>query len=163
MRYLVTVGEHTLEVEVTRGPDGVYGARAKDGAELQVSAQTNSAGVLDLRVNNQTVQVLPSVGEVRFQGQYYAVRTESWLEHAAIAAGGGKGALERKVLASMPGRIVQIACQVGQAVTVGAPLVVMEAMKMQNELSAQCDGVVRVINVSVGQTVERGELLVELE
>ena len=47
--------------------------------------------------------------------------------------------------------------------TVGAPLVVMEAMKMQNELSAKSTGIVRAIPVVVGQNVERGELLVELE
>ena len=163
MRYHVTMGEHTLEVEVERGPDGAYRVRPKDGPELRVTAQTNAQGVLDLRVNGQSVQVLPSDGEVRYRYEHYAVRTESWLERAATGAGASNGALSRKIVASMPGRIIQISCQVGQAVAVGAPLVVMEAMKMQNELSAKSEGIVRAIAVTVGQNVERGELLIEFE
>ena len=163
MRYHVTIGEHSVEVEVERGPDGAYRVRPKDGPELHVTAQTNTLGLLDLRVNGQRVQVLPTEGEVRFRNEHYAVRTESWLERAATSSGASNGAHSRKIVASMPGRIVQISCQVGQEVTVGAPLVVMEAMKMQNELSAKSTGIVRAIPVVVGQNVERGELLVELE
>ena len=163
MRYHVTVGEHTLEVEVERGPDGAYRVRPKDGPELQVTAQSNTPGLLDLRVNGQSVRVLPSEGEVRFRDAHYAVRAESWLERAATGSAASNGAHSRKIVASMPGRIIQISCQVGEAVTVGAPLVVMEAMKMQNELSAKSAGIVRAIPVVVGQTVERGELLIELE
>ena len=163
MRYHVTVGEHTIEVEVERGPDGAYRVRSKDGRELHVTAQTNTPGVLDLRVNGQSVQVLPSDGEVRYHHEHYAVRTETWLERAGTGSGASNGAASRKIVASMPGRIIQISCQVGQSVTVGAPLVVMEAMKMQNELSAKSEGVVRAIPVVVGQNVERGELLIEFE
>ncbi len=163
MRYHVTVGEQTFEVEVERAPDGTYRARPKDGPELQVTAQTHSVGVLDLRVNGQSVRVLPSDAEVRFRNQHYAVRAESSLERAATSSGTSNGAQARRIVASMPGRIIQISCRVGEAVTLGAPLVVMEAMKMQNELSAKSAGVVRAISVVVGQNVERGELLVELE
>jgi glutaconyl-CoA/methylmalonyl-CoA decarboxylase subunit gamma len=163
MRYHVTVGKHTIEVEVERGPDGAYRVRPKDGPELHVTAQTHTVGLLDLRINGQSVQVLPSEGEVRFGSEHYAVRTESWLERAALGSGASNGAQSLKIVASMPGRIIQISCQVGDAVTVGAPLVVMEAMKMQNELSAKSQGIVRAIPVVVGQNVERGELLIELE
>lgn len=163
MRYHVTVGEHTLEVEVERDPDGAYRVRPKDGPELHVTAQTNAEGLLDLRVNGQIVQVLPSDGVVRYRQEHYEVRTESWLERATAGSGSGNAAHSREIVASMPGRIIQVSCQVGQAVTVGAPLVVMEAMKMQNELSAKSDGVVRAISVVVGQNVERGELLIEFE
>jgi biotin carboxyl carrier protein len=163
MRYHVTVGEHTLEVEVERGPDGAYRVRAKDGRELQVTAHSYTRGLLDLRVNGQSVRVLPSEGEVRIGNEHYAVRIESWLERAATGSGASNAAHSRKIVASMPGRIIQISCQVGEAVAVGAPLVVMEAMKMQNELSAKSAGIVRAISVVVGQSVERGELLIELE
>jgi len=163
MRYHVTVGEQTLAVEVTRGPDGVFRAHPEDGPELLVSVQNESPGLVELQVDGQRVQVLPSDGEVRFRSQHLAAHAESWLEHAAQAVGTGSGNQHRKVLASMPGRIIQISCQVGETVSVGAQLLVMEAMKMQNELSAKSSGVVRAICVSVGQNVERGELLVELE
>ena len=163
MRYLVTVGGETLELEVDRNEGGVYRVRAADGSELSVTAHTNTSGLFDLLVDGQNVQVLPAAGEVRYRDERYAVRAESWLEHAASGSGVSDRAHSRQVVAAMPGRIVQISCEVGAVVTVGAPLIVMEAMKMQNELSAKSAGTVRAISVVVGQTVERGELLIEFE
>jgi biotin carboxyl carrier protein len=165
VRYLVTLagGDEALELEVERGPDGSYRVRGKDGPELNATVQATESGLFELRLDGQNVQVLPADGEVRLGLDRFAVRTETWLERAASDASVSNGAHSRQLVASMPGRIVQISCRVGEAVTVGAPLIVMEAMKMQNELSATSPCTVRAIPVSVGQTVERGELLVEFE
>jgi len=65
--------------------------------------------------------------------------------------------------APMPGLIVRVNVQVGDAVQAGQGLVVMEAMKMENELRAQAAGKVRSIVVSPGTAVEKGALLIELE
>ena len=165
MRYLVTLadGDEALELEVERSPDGGYRVRGKDGPELNAIVRAKEDGLFELQLDGQNVQVLPSDGEVRLGLERYAVRAESWLERAANGPGPSNGAHSRKIVASMPGRIVQISCRVGELVTVGAPLIVMEAMKMQNELSATSAGTVRAIPVAVGQTVERGALLVEFE
>lgn len=165
MRYLVTLDgdDEPRELEVERGPDGNYRVRCKDGPELDATVQANESGLFNLQVGGQNVHVLPVDGEVHLGLDRFAVRTESWLERATGSAGASNGARSRGIVASMPGRIVQISCHVGEAVTVGASLIVMEAMKMQNELSATSAGTVRAIPVVVGQTVERGELLVEFE
>jgi len=63
----------------------------------------------------------------------------------------------------MPGLIVEIRVQVGDHVTVGQSLVVLEAMKMQNELGAPSTGVVAEIRCTKGQSVESQALLVRLE
>jgi len=65
--------------------------------------------------------------------------------------------------APMPGLIVQLRVQPGDRVAAGDGLVVMEAMKMENELRAPAGGTVRAVHVSVGAAVEKGALLVELE
>ena len=65
--------------------------------------------------------------------------------------------------APMPGLIVQLRVKVGDTVAAGAGLVVMEAMKMENELRTVAAGKVRAVHVSVGAAVEKGALLVELE
>ena len=65
--------------------------------------------------------------------------------------------------APMPGLIVQLRVKVGDTIAAGDGLVVMEAMKMENELRAQAAGTVRAVHVSVGAAVEKGALLVELE
>ena len=65
--------------------------------------------------------------------------------------------------APMPGLIVRVNVQVGDTVQAGQGLVVMEAMKMENELRAQAAGKVRAIVASPGTAVEKGALLIELE
>ena len=64
--------------------------------------------------------------------------------------------------APMPGLIVRINIEVGSEVQQGQGLVVMEAMKMENELRASTAGVVRIIHAAVGSAVEKGAVLVEL-
>jgi biotin carboxyl carrier protein len=63
----------------------------------------------------------------------------------------------------MPGRIVRVLCAAGDAVRAGQPLIVVEAMKMENELRAAGEGRVREVFVQEGQSVEAGTALVVVE
>jgi pyruvate carboxylase subunit B len=67
------------------------------------------------------------------------------------------------LVAPMPGMIVRISVEVGSVVAAGQGLVVMEAMKMENELRATSAGTVKSILVQVGTAVEKGTVLLELE
>jgi biotin carboxyl carrier protein len=78
----------------------------------------------------------------------------------ARATGAGSGPFE--VHAMIPGRVATVAVAVGDSVTVGQTLLVVEAMKMQNELRAPRDGVVERVSVGVGETIDLGDLLVVL-
>ena len=75
---------------------------------------------------------------------------------AASAQGG------TKIEAPMPGTINDIKVSVGETVKKGAILVILEAMKMENEILAPCDGVVASVNVTKGASVNTGDLLVSL-
>jgi biotin carboxyl carrier protein len=63
----------------------------------------------------------------------------------------------------MPGLVVKVEIEVGQKVETGAGLVVMEAMKMENELRAEAAGTVIEVHTEPGRTVDRGDLLVVIE
>jgi pyruvate carboxylase subunit B len=65
--------------------------------------------------------------------------------------------------APMPGMVVRVEVEPGQTVAAGTGLVVLEAMKMENELRAPAPGVVAGVRVQVGQAVEKGQILVEFE
>jgi len=65
--------------------------------------------------------------------------------------------------APMPGKIIALNCAVGDTVSEGAPLVVMEAMKMEQTLTAPRDGIIAEIGAAVGELVSDGALLVRLE
>ena len=75
---------------------------------------------------------------------------------AAVAAGAG----EHSIDAPMPGKIVKLVAEEGQAVKAGDTLLILEAMKMQNEIAADTDGVVKSFNVAAGQSVKARESLV---
>ena len=77
---------------------------------------------------------------------------------AAVAAGAG----EHSIDAPMPGKIIKLVAQVGQQVKAGDVLLILEAMKMQNEIAADADGVVKTFNVDAGQSVKVHDSLVIL-
>ena len=72
------------------------------------------------------------------------------------------GAGEHSIDAPMPGKIVKLVAAEGQAVKAGETLLILEAMKMQNEIAADADGVVKSFNVAAGQSVKAHESLVIL-
>lgn len=67
-----------------------------------------------------------------------------------------------KVNSPMPGKILEVKANVGQPVKKGEVLVILEAMKMENEIVAPQDGIVATINVAVGNSVESGDVLATL-
>lgn len=79
----------------------------------------------------------------------------------APARGGAAGGVGT-VLAPMPGKIVRVLVAVGDAIEAGAPLVVLEAMKMETTLRSEVTGTVTVVTVEAGATVDAGAVLVEV-
>jgi biotin carboxyl carrier protein len=163
MRYVVSIAEQTFELDVHERPEGGYLVRGPDGRESVVESLDDGPGLVSLRVDDQNVRVLPAEGEVRLGGERYAVRAENWQERAASRAAAQQAGRASTISATMPGRIVGVLCVAGAKVTANEPLIVIEAMKMQNELCSKSEAVVRAVHVEVGQTVERGALLVEFE
>ena len=78
---------------------------------------------------------------------------------AALAAAPQAAASGEKVVSPMPGTILKINVSQGQAVKAGDVLLVLEAMKMENDIVAPCDGVVKQLLVSKGSTVDTDQIL----
>lgn len=96
----------------------------------------------------------------RFEVEALDERTRAIRDLSAATAGPGGPA---PILAPMPGLIVRVNVKAGDRVEAGQGLVVMEAMKMENELRATAAGTVRSVEVSPGTAVEKGAMLVALE
>ena len=104
-----------------------------------------------------------SVWSVGWRGETTRVELVDPLTHLSIEARGDAAKSGRQVItAYMPGRVVSVAVAEGAEVEAGQPLVVLEAMKMQNELQADRAGKVAKIHVVPGQAVEGGDPLIEL-
>ena len=84
--------------------------------------------------------------------------------HIRSLTGGGDQRRAAAVLkAPMPGLVVRVQAREGDTVTAGAGLIVLEAMKMENELKAAAPGVVKSVRVAPGEAVEKGQVLVEFD
>lgn len=99
--------------------------------------------------------------QIWLAGQCFEVELESTLPRRA--GGQTSGAHGDRLQAAMPGTVLAIRVQVGEAVVAGQTLVVMESMKMELNLESPRDGKVAKIQVSVGDRVELGQILLELE
>lgn len=80
---------------------------------------------------------------------------------ASVAASGNQGNV--KINSPMPGKILSVKANVGDSVKKGDVILLLEAMKMENEIVASEDGVVSSINVTVGSEVEAGDVLATLK
>ena len=110
----------------------------------------------------RTVEVI--VGGWRFELEVEDARRADLRERARRNRGtiaGAGGPLE--IHAMIPGRVVAVAVTPGDVVAAGQTLLVVEAMKMQNELRTPRDGTVQRVAVGVGETIDLGDLLVVLE
>jgi acetyl/propionyl-CoA carboxylase alpha subunit len=96
----------------------------------------------------------------RFETEALDERIRSIRDLSAATAGPTGPA---PIIAPMPGLIVRVNVSIGDPVEAGQGIVVMEAMKMENELRATAGGIVKSVAVSAGTAVEKGALLVELE
>ena len=166
MKYFVTVNgeEHEVVLDAT----GVHA----DGELVQAHLADVEGTPMRLVTIGDTVhRVLLRPGERRglytlsIDGYRFEIdalderaRTIRELSGAAAAASG-----PAPLVAPMPGLIVRVNARPGDSVRAGQGLVVMEAMKMENELRATADGTVKAVLVNAGVAVEKGAVLLELE
>lgn len=87
---------------------------------------------------------------------------EEMLLHTSLKRGGGLGA-ERELKSGMPGKIIEIFVKPGDVVTQNSPLLIMEAMKMENEMRATSDVKISEICVKQGDSVDTGAVLIKFE
>lgn len=164
MIYHVSVGERSWTVEF--GTDGV----TVDGEPVDVDLARLGAGpVRSLRVGGASHRLVARragteswdlhLSGRRVRAQVVDERTRAIREMAGAVAGPSG---PRPILAPMPGMVVRIEVAEGDRVRAGQGVVIVEAMKMENELVAQADAIVTRVHVAEGQAVEKDQLLVDL-
>lgn len=138
-KYRVTVGEKVLELDLIKtGASDV--SVLIDGASHDLSLEKIAEGYA-----------------VMVRGDRFDVEVKDAVKGEALGRVAHKGPL--KLTAPMPGKIVKVLVKEGEAVEAGRGVLVMEAMKMENELKASKAGTVQEIKVKEGQAVEMGALL----
>jgi acetyl/propionyl-CoA carboxylase alpha subunit len=134
-----------------------------DGRAMLIDVRMLEPGVMSLIVEGRQYRCVLDGDGVVIGGRRFAFEVEDprSLQGRRGGAGGAQG--PRPVKAPMPGRVVRLLVKVGDEVTEGQGVVVIEAMKMQNELKASKAGHVMKIGVAVGDTVGSGDVLLVVE
>lgn len=163
-----------MKQEFTLTLDGVEYPVVVEGNTITVNGRPFTVEVADdgtVLVDGIAYTVALEENQARVEGKLYTWRASGVRFTAAaptpspsptpsapaVAAGAGA------VLAIMPGKIVRVLVQPGQRVRAGDPVCVLEAMKMENELQAKKDGIVKAVHVRPGDDVEKDRVLVEIE
>jgi len=166
MKYVVTIGQREMEVVV-------------DGESVTIDGETvharleepTGAPVKLLTIGRSVHRILARRGahrgqyEIRVGGHSFTIEALDERSRAIRELGGTSGAKAgpAHVVAPMPGLIVRVNVSEGDVIRTGQGVVVMEAMKMENELRAPADAVVKRVAVTPGTAVEKGAMLLELE
>ena len=135
-----------------------------DGESHQVELEATDAGGLHrLRVDGRSTDL-----HIARAGRGLAVTVGPQTHEVVVRRGGGDGKTEfaegeLAVLAPMSGVVIEVLVTEGMAVRRGDPLMVVVAMKMNNEIRTPLDAVVRSVHTGVGESVDQGALLVVLE
>ena len=168
MQYEVEIGGRWRQVVVTRAGDGF--AVSVDGRTRHVDAARVDAHTLSLVLDNVwsnevslaadpvsgqlTVHAGPTPIAVTLNGRRHRGRQDK-------AAGSGSG--PQRLVAPMPGKVVRVLVKAGDPVTARQSVVVVEAMKMENELRADRDGTVTDVHAREGLSVDAGALLLVIQ
>ncbi|GAB4228921.1 MAG: acetyl-CoA carboxylase biotin carboxyl carrier protein subunit [Deltaproteobacteria bacterium] len=167
MSYIATIGEREVKIQV-EAQDGANYKVTIDGRERVVDAQREAEGLWSILDGNASyivdVSRLPSDEyEVLIQGDCHKFALMNEQRRAMIRAG-GKGSAGKAMLTSpMPGKVVKLLVAEGQEVGAGQGVIVVEAMKMENELKTAVAGKVKEIFVEEGAVVESGAKLLLVE
>lgn len=175
MKYFVTLPSgRELAVDIAEDASGKQ-LVSVDGTPVDADAKTYGAekpgrtrvarGATSVRIDGRAVELWlegepPDVGVIA-DGRRFFAKVESERMRIRAAAKPGRGG-EGHVKSPMPGRVLRVLVKEGDEVVEGTPVIVVEAMKMENELAASRAGKVTRVLVAAGATVEGGATLVEI-
>ncbi len=168
-RYTVTVDDHEFDIVLDYRADRLEAVVNGKPRKIAVHklGDTRSLLLVDNHSYEVDVRGADTNGSrtVFMQGTEVPVTVESYnLAQMRKTAGiSARPSVEKMFKAPMPGLVMQIKVEPGQQVKAGDPLVVIEAMKMENILKATGKATVKAVHVEQGQSVEKGDKLVEFE
>ncbi len=159
----VDLGHHDGSRKNLRLTRTVNGYRVDGLAKpLEATARRRDDITLDVDFDGELLRAVVIVGltsvEVRAWGQTFVlIRPDALVNNATAIAGSGR------IIAPMPGRVLDLVVKTGQPVAAGDALLTLEAMKMEQRLTASCAGIIKAIHVEKDMQVRDGQLLVEIE
>ncbi|HEY2846407.1 MAG TPA: biotin/lipoyl-containing protein [Pyrinomonadaceae bacterium] len=161
MKFNVELDGSPREVELTR--DGRNVTATVDAREYILDASEPEPGVFLLKHEGRVFEAYTTNKTVTIAGRTFDTNV---IDPKRLRGSGSGDEAEHghaEIRTAMPGKVVRILQASGDAVTKGEGVIVVEAMKMQNELKAPKDGIIADIKVAEGDTVSAGDVLVVID
>lgn len=161
MKYVAVINDQSYEIEIDND-----GAILVNGEQRDVDFLNLGGSLYSIITENKSLEAVIDDDEgkiaVMMGGQLF--ETQVLDERAMLLAQrrGGFNLSSGEVSAPMPGLIVMVTVELEQTVAQGDTVVILESMKMQNELKSPVGGVVSAIHVAASQAVDKGDILVEI-
>jgi biotin carboxyl carrier protein len=164
MKYITTIDNKEFEIEVVDERHIRIGDRLLEVDFESVSGQPVFSLILDGKSYEAFVYQGDEDWEVLIHGQQYQVKVEDEREKRLKASAGGDSMVggEFHLKAPMPGLVIAILIEEGQEVKKGQVMLILESMKMQNELKAPRDGIMGRVRVKAGESVEQRQTLLSV-
>lgn len=162
MKLLAEVGEQKFEIKIEREAEKVFAEI--DGRHYELEASEPESNVFLLKNKNRIYQIyvapnnLVSIGNHQFEINLIDPKR---LRGSSGAGDQSDGISEIKT--AMPGKVVRILAEKGAEIRQGEGVIVVEAMKMQNEMKSPKDGIIKEIRFAEGATVNAGDILAVIE
>jgi len=163
LKYITSVNGQTYEIEINQN-----GRLTVDGVERLVDFQALQSSLYSLILDHTSVEALVEERDgllhVQLLGDLYEVSVTDERERRLNAASSGFSVDQGEITikSPMPGMIVSISVVAGQVVQVGEALIVLESMKMENQLKAPRNGTIGHLHVVAGERVEQNKPLLTL-
>lgn len=164
MKYIATVDEKEYLVEIIDDKHISVNGKVFEVDFESVSGQPVYSLIVDGKSHESYVQPGDETWQVLLRGRLFPVRVEDEREKRLRAAGGAGVAEsgEFQLKAPMPGLVVAVPVAEGDEIKKGQVLLILESMKMQNELKSPRDGTVGRIRVRAGESVEQKQTLLSI-
>jgi biotin carboxyl carrier protein len=164
MKYISIVGDNEYVIEIDQ-----EGQILVNDQPLSVDfQQLTEGGIISLLIDNRSLEAIVEERndhwEVLIRGELYSVAVQDERAYRLAKARGQLNVITGEALmkSPMPGLIIAVSVIEGQAIAKGDQVIILESMKMENELRSPRDGVVKHIYVESGATVEKNQILVSI-
>lgn len=166
MKLIAEIDEKEVEVEIVRDGEAVVAKVDGRVYELEVTRPEtsvylikNSGSITEAKISSSSKEKI----QVDLNGQEHSVKIIDPKKLRVSGDGGDNSSGPAQIKTAMPGKVVKILVELGAEINKGDGVIVVEAMKMQNELKAPRNGTVQSVNVAEGDTVNAGDLLLVIE
>lgn len=167
MKYMAILNGKEREIEIIEQDINRFKIIV-DGKSHEVDARSCGVDLISILLDNRSYDVSYSfdgdVVQLNFWNQYFNIEV---LDERKLRMRGVRSSLDISgpeiIKTSMPGKVVKLLVEAGEKVEPGRGIIIIEAMKMENEIQCRNAGVVKKVNVKPGQAVESDVTLVEID